>query len=290
MRKVAFVTCQVSPEMNEHDLLVVEELRQRGIAVTPAVWDAPDINWAEFDCVVIRSAWDYYSQPERYANWLHRLQSLHVRLWNPPQVVLENINKRYLIELAEKGIEVVPTTYLSAADGVLLRDVLQRCGWQEVVIKPAISCWALGAWRSSLATAQADQERFAEQLRGQDLLVQPYMPEVASQGEWSLVYFDGQYSHAVLKRPTAGDFRVHREYGGSAASAEPGPGLIEQAQAILAAVDSPLLYARVDGIELAGRFVLMELEINEPFLFLGFSAGAAKHFAEAILRKIDSAD
>ncbi|MEX2139067.1 MAG: hypothetical protein WD894_07390 [Pirellulales bacterium] len=286
MPTVAFVTCQAWPEINEHDLLAAEVLRSQGVAVVPAVWDDPEIDWTHFDCVVIRSAWDYYLKPDPYANWLRRVQSSRVRLWNPPHVVLDNINKRYLVRLAERGMDVVPTTYLPADQGAVLDDVLHRCGWDEAVIKPAVSGCAAGAWRSCLATAQADQERFAEQLRRQDLLLQPYMPEVASQGEWSLVYFDGRYSHAVLKRPAAGDFRVQREYGGSATSAEPGRWLIEEAQSVLSAVDFPLLYARLDGIERAGRFFLMELEINEPFLFLAFGVGAPQRFAEAILRKL----
>jgi glutathione synthase/RimK-type ligase-like ATP-grasp enzyme len=290
MPSVAFVTYQQAPEVNEHDQLAAEILRQRGVAVTPAVWNDPQIDWAGFDCVVIRSAWDYYLKPARYANWLWSLENARVRLWNPPRVVLENMNKRYLTRLAERGVCVVPTKYLSASEAVVLRDVLQTCGWGEAVIKPAVSGCALGTWRTSLAAARADQGSFAAQLRSQDLLIQPYMPEIATQGEWSLVYFNGRYSHAVLKRPAEGDFRVHREYGGSSTSAEPGPALIEQAQSVLATVDSPLLYARVDGIEHAGHFILMELEINEPFLFLGFCEGAAQRFAEAILRKLPSSD
>jgi glutathione synthase/RimK-type ligase-like ATP-grasp enzyme len=274
MAEVAFVTCQQAPDVNEHDQLAADVLHEYGVRVTPAVWDAAGIEWARFDCVVIRSTWDYYFKPDRYADWLRSLQSSGVRLWNPPQAVLENINKRYLLSLAGRGVNVVPTEYVEAAEGAVLHDVLERRGWDEVVLKPAVSGCALGAWRSSLTAAQADQPRFAEQLRGQDLLVQQYMPQIAH-GEWSLVFFAGRYSHAVLKRPAAGDFRVHREYGGSASSAEPDTSLIEQAQAVLAAVDSPLLYARVDGIERAGRLILMEMEINEPFLFLGFCEGAA---------------
>src|SRR5947207_4042176 len=102
------------------------------------------------------------------------------------------------------------------------------------------------------------------------------MHEIAAQGEWSLVFFDGRFSHAALKTPATGDFRVHREFGGTSLSVEPSVSLIEQAGAVLSAVPHPLLYARIDGVVHGGRFMLMELEINEPFLFLGYSNDASR--------------
>jgi glutathione synthase/RimK-type ligase-like ATP-grasp enzyme len=281
MFELAFATCQQFPEMNSDDRLVADALGRKGINVISAVWDAPNTDWSRFDGVVIRSTWDYHLAVDRYAQWLRSFSCGANRLWNPPEVVLPNLNKRYLGALAGRGIEVVPTKCLAAGGGRILRKVLEDCGWKEAVIKPTVSASAHGTWRTSLATADADQSRFAAQIHRQDLLIQPYLAEIAAPGEWSFVFFGGRYSHAVLKRPAAGDFRVQREYGGSSAPAEPATTLIDQAQNALAAVDQELLYARVDGVERHGRLVLMELEINEPFLFIGFSEGAAERFAEA---------
>lgn len=153
---------------------------------------------------------------------------------------------------------------------------------QRQSFKPAISLNAFGTWRTSLNTAVLDEKQFAEQVGTQDLLVQPYLPEITSKGEWSLIFFRGQYSHAVLKRPLAGDFRVQREFGGEAIPAAPTADLIQQGKSILSIVPQDLLYARVDGIERDGRLVLIELEINEPLLFIKSSAGAADRFADAI--------
>jgi len=283
MLELAFATCQKWPEMTDDDGLVADVLRRKGIAVTYVVWNAPDFDWSRFDCVVIRSTWDYYLAPDQYAEWLRSFSRAGKRLWNPPEAVLPNLNKGYLSALAERGVEVVPTKYLGAGDGLLLREVLGDCGWQEVVIKPAVSANASGTWRTSLATADADQTRFADQVRRQDILIQPYLPEIASQGEWSLVFFGGRYSHSVLKRPATGDFRVQRDFGGTATPAAPTMSLIEQAQLACSTVGQDLLYSRVDGIERDGRLLLMELEINEPFLFLGYSQGAPERFATAIL-------
>ena len=159
-----------------------------------------------------------------------------------------------------------------------------RFDCDEVVIKPAISASARGTWRSSLAAANADHERFTEQAHAQDLLVQPYCPEIAACGEWSMVFFDGTNSHAALKTPADGDFRVQRHFGGQSAAVVPSARLVEDAAAILPKIGAPLLYARVDGIERDGGFVLMELELNEPYLFLSCSDDAAIRFADAIVR------
>jgi Glutathione synthase/Ribosomal protein S6 modification enzyme (glutaminyl transferase) len=284
MYQVAFATSEKSPNITADDRLVAEILGSQGITVNASVWDDPTVDWPSFDCVVIRSTWDYHLKAARYADWLRRCSAAGIKIWNPPEVVLANLNKRYLLNLAQQGINVVPTVYVESSAPQMLRDVLERHQWQEAVVKPAISASAYGTWRTSMSTHSEDQDRFQEQVCAHDVLVQPYLSEIALQGEWSLVFFGGEFSHAVLKRPTAGDFRVQREFGGNSAGLRPPPGLVEQARAVLGRVGSDLLYARVDGIERAGRFVLTELELNEPFLFLGYSSRAADRFASSICR------
>ena len=283
MIQVAFVTYQESPDITADDLLVVDLLRSEGISVVSAPWDDPAVEWPRFSCVVIRSPWNYYHKPDRYAEWLRSCETAGINLWNPARMVLANINKRYLADLAKQGIEIVPLEYLPAGNRRPLRQILETRGWNEAVVKPVISAGAHQTWRTSLTQADGDQARFEEQCRITETLVQPFMEEIVSEGEWSLVFFAGQYSHAVIKRPAAGDFRVQHQHGGHYQSGNPSPELIAQARNILSKVDSPLLYARVDGVVRDGRFLLMELEINEPFLFLGFSPEAPSRFAQAIL-------
>jgi glutathione synthase/RimK-type ligase-like ATP-grasp enzyme len=181
-------------------------------------------------------------------------------------------------------VNAVPTEYLTAGDLPDLKTLLERRGWDEAVVKPAVAAGSHGAWRTSRATAEADQLRFSEQLGARDLLLQPFLPEVTFRGEWSLVFLGGEYSHAVLKRPASGDFRVQEHLGGSSVPAEVDQLLVAQAESALAAVGQPLLYARVDGVERDGRLVLTELEIIEPSLFLGLARGAEHRFAEAVVR------
>ena len=282
MTQVAFATYQKSPDMEEDDRLVADALRSDGVHVVSAVWDDPLVDWSRFACVVIRSTWDYHHKPKQYEEWLRSRAAEGTRLWNPANVILANMNKRYLNVLADCGIDVIPSEYLQAGISCQLREVLERRGWDEAVVKPAVSAGAHGTWRTSLANADVDQGRFEEQCRSCDVLVQPYIEEITSQGEWSLVFFDHRFSHAVLKRPAQGDFRVQQHLGGNHASALPPAELVAQARDALSRVESPLLYARVDGVVRSGLFLLMELEINEPYLFLGTSPEAPLRFAKAI--------
>jgi glutathione synthase/RimK-type ligase-like ATP-grasp enzyme len=282
MPQIAFATCQQFPDISDDDSLLAKELRSRGVAVQAAVWDSPDVNWFSFDQVLIRSTWDYHLKPRLYEQWLRGFLAAPGRLWNPPAAVLANINKRYLLDLAEHGVDVIPTKYVAAGERHRLQKIIESLGWDEVVIKPAISAMARGTWRTSLAQADAHQERFAEQAEAEDMLVQPYFAEIASQGEWSLIFLGGQYSHAVLKKPADEDFRVQRHAGGRAVPAVAGSELVDRASAIFAHIQAPLLYARVDAIERDHRLLLMELEINEPCLFLSMGDRAATRLAESM--------
>ena len=282
MGEVAFVTCRKLPEMHADDRLAADVLRDRGIPVVSAVWDDPAVDWRRYGCVVIRSAWDYHHHQDRYAAWLQQCARDGVRLWNPPAAVLANMNKRYLSDLAQRGVEVVPTEYLPVRHGQTLRGLLERRGWNQAVVKPAVSASAYRTWRTALATADRDQPVFEEDSDRHEVLIQPHVDEIVTRGEWSLVFFAGRHSHSAIKRPAAGDFRVQEELGGHSAPADPPADAIDAARHILSLSPSPRLYARVDGVERNGHFMLMELEINEPYLFIGSSPGAAARFAEAI--------
>src|SRR4029453_10845986 len=199
MPSVAFATYQQSPGIGGDGRLGADVLSRRGIDVTATVWDAPDIEWAGFRRVVVRSTWDSHLKPDLYARWIRTFLDRPGQLWNPPPVILGNLDKRYLVDLSGQGIAVVPTAYAGEGDGEALTSIIERHAWQDVVIKPAVSASARGTWRASRATAHQDEERFAAQVREQDLLVQPYCSEVASIGERSLVLFDGWVRHGGLR-------------------------------------------------------------------------------------------
>jgi hypothetical protein len=180
--EVAFVTCRELPEMHADDRLAADVLRDRGIPVVSAVWDDPAVDWRRYGCVVIRSAWDYHHHQDRYAAWLRQCARDGVRLWNPPAAVLANMNKRYLSDLAQRGVEVVPTEYLPVRHGQTLRGLLERRGWDQAVVKPAVSASAYRTWRTALATADRDQPVFEEDSDRHEVLIQPHVEEIVTCG------------------------------------------------------------------------------------------------------------
>ncbi len=162
-----------------------------------------------------------------------------------------------------------------------LVDLLKQKDWRKAVIKPVISASAHQTYTVDASDLKNGQAKLDDLLTKGGVIVQSFMDEVQTKGEWSLIFFDKKYSHVAIKRPKQDDFRVQREHGGSAEAAIASPALISQAQAVLDKVESRLLYARVDGIERNGLFFLMELELIEPFLFFGYDADAPGRFAHA---------
>jgi hypothetical protein len=287
--RVAFVTHAGLPGLSTDDLLAVEELRRRGATVEPPVWDDPGVRWSSYDRVVIRSCWDYYLRPGEFLGWLERMEREEIPLWNPAPVARGNVDKSYLADLAAAGIPVVPTAFLERGEAVDLGSLLDERGWTDVVIKPSVSASAFRTLRigrgeaAAARTARTAQADLEEMLGSSRVLIQPFLPEIQTRGEWSLMFLSGEYSHAVLKRPGAGDFRVQAELGGSATLERPSPALIGRARAVVETIPGPWLYARVDGVEIGGAFTLMELELIEPSLFLAADPRAPARFAEAIL-------
>lgn len=282
MRKIAFVTYQKAALLTADDTHAIAPLRELGIAVTPAIWDDPAVNWRQFEAVILRSSWDYHHRPRQFRQWSDGLEEQQIVLWNPADIVRWNMHKNYLKDLAGKGVAIPPTVWLEAESSANLPAILKRNNFAQAVIKPTISATAWQTCRTSLATAQRDQTQLDEILRRSGAMIQQFVDEVTVTGEWSLIFFAGKFSHAVLKRPQAGDFRVQSDFGGTYHAIVPPPELIAQAEAILCLIEQPMLYARVDGINQDGRFVLIELELIEPQLFLQMATSAPQRFAEAI--------
>lgn len=279
-KRIAFVTCEAMPAPERRDALAAEALRARGHAVDAVPWSDPAAGWRAYDAVVVRTTWDYWLRAEAFAAWIDAREAEGARLWNPPAVLRWNLDKRYLRELAAAGIPVLETEWV-ADDRETLAALLARRGWDEAVVKPAVSA---GAWKTFPVTADDAAAREADfrEVAALGAMVQPFAPAIRGEGEWSFLFFRGAFSHAVLKRPAAGDFRVQEQHGGRTVLATPPDDLVAQAARVLEAAPGPTLYARVDGVVEDGRLVLMELEALEPSLFLEF-AGAAGRFADAIL-------
>lgn len=280
--RLAFVTYRALPQLSEDDRLAVTELRQHGVSVESAVWDSPLVDWSRYDGIVVRSTWDYHERADAFEAWLAHIERLGVPLWNPAALLRWNMDKRYLLDLAHRGVSTVPTVSLERGDAATLAEVVADTGWDDVVYKPSISASGFRTARARAGEHAAHEADFAALVADRDTLVQPFIPAIVDDGEWSFTYFNGQFSHAVKKRSRSGEFRVQSNYGGSVMAEAPRAVLIAQADDIVSHLPGAWLYARVDACEVDGTLMLMELEMVEPDLFLAFHPSAARRFAASI--------
>jgi glutathione synthase/RimK-type ligase-like ATP-grasp enzyme len=287
--RVALATQASLATLNADDGLLIPALAARGVQASAAVWDDPAVDWTTFRAVVIRSCWDYHLRHDAFLAWVARLERAGVAVFNSPAVIRWNAEKTYLRDLAGRGVRVVPTRWIEARSETTLLDVLRDAGWDEVVVKPAISASAHETWQSSRRSAVHDEVRFRAMVQRGRVLVQPFMEAIVTAGEWSLMFIGGEFSHAMLKRARSGDFRVQSEHGGSAMRGDPGVHVVDQARHALragAAGAVGSLYARVDGCVVDGEFVLMELELIEPLLYLAEHPDAPERFAAALVERL----
>jgi glutathione synthase/RimK-type ligase-like ATP-grasp enzyme len=269
-------------DLSEDDRLLVRALRERGIDAIPVVWDRPAETPTPVRLTVLRSVWNYHLFVDRFLDWVDRT---HRRspVWNPPRVVRWNARKSYLKELAARGVATVPTELVAKDRPRSAASIAEARGWDRIVIKPAV-----GAASHLAAAFDADDRARAEEhlgsvLEHSDALVQPFFPRVAEDGERSLVYFDGVLSHGaewVVPFDSTLTARAARPSVPSAA-------MIELGHRAVACVDGPTMYARVDLLpEADGNWVVGELELIEPELFLRLDGGSPARFADAIMRRL----
>jgi len=258
-----------------------EVLRLAGFEVSARPWTAPG-ELAPFDCVLPLVAWGYH---ERYDDWLallERLESEPVRCVNPPDVLRWNGDKAYLAELDAKGVPTVHTLAVEALDEHGLREARERFSCERLVVKPPVSASATGTYLLGPA------DKVPGEVAGRRMLIQPFMASIAREGEYSLMLFGGQFSHAIVKTPKSGDFRVQPHLGGSEVPADAPPGAIELAHAALATAPVEAVYVRVDMIaDEDGELRIMELELIEPALWLQHAPDKGASFASAVRRAIE---
>lgn len=282
---VAFVTCRKLGGMTADDALLRDALEAIGISVEAVAWDHPGYSWQRHTAVVLRSCWDYFHRPEDFLDWVAGVEAGSTLLLNPPEIVRSNHDKRYLEDLGRSGIPVAPTYWCERNAPVDVAQVLARYEWDKAVIKPTVSGTSLHTWMASKTTAAADIDALNLLLQQRPMMIQKYLPEI-EHGEWSLIYIEREFSHAVVKLPAMGEFRVQSEFGGAIERRTPPDEVRQQANAILRQIDSDLLYARIDGVVVDGQFTLMELELIEPCLFFAQDQRAASRFALALAARI----
>lgn len=283
--EVALATCAGIPDGDADDRLLIAPLAARGVRAVPAVWDDPAVHWASFDGVVVRSTWDYPPRRHDFVSWARQTAQV-TRLWNPTAVLEWNTDKRYLRDLEEGGVPVLPTTFVQPGGPVVL-----PAG--DYVVKPAVSAGAKDTARYGPGqedTARAHAQRL--HAGGRVVMLQPYAASVDEHGETALVYLDGTFSHAIRKGPLLrrGGPEVRGLYAPEEITPRQ-PNAAERAvgEAVMDAVPAgrdALLYARVDLVGTPEGPLLLELELTEPSLFLATASGAADRLASSVAGRL----
>lgn len=255
----------------------------RGAKSTPIPWSSID-EAVSADLIVLRSTWDYHKRIEEFRAWLDRMERAGRRIVNSPATVRWNADKSYLLELEAEGIAIPRTLMLDDATPGTIHAVLEEAGWTNAVLKPRVSATAHGTFR--IRAHDVEWHKQLAETRQTGSLIQEYVAEITIRGELSLLFFDGQFSHAAIKKPKQGDFRVQTDFGGTAEPTTPSDAAIEFAERVLAARPTEWLYARVDLVETDRGPLLMELELIEPHLFFDLVPAAAARLADPLLRLI----
>jgi hypothetical protein len=282
---IVFATCDHQPLLTEDDAVLAAALRPLGIEVTPIPWTEID-PFATLDAppIVLRSTWDYHRMPTMFALWLQGLHDSGRQVWNPATVALGNINKIYLQQLEARGIAIPKTRWLDCATPEAVTQLLTGEGWSKGVLKPRIAATAYGTFLVGAETQLTEED--LTPARSSGALLQEFIPEIAVNGETSLIYCDGAFSHAVIKRAKAGDFRVQKDFGGTVEATVPSHDVITFGDHVIRLAAQDCLYARVDMVATARGPRLMELELIEPELYFLAHPEAAGRFAMAIAGRL----
>jgi glutathione synthase/RimK-type ligase-like ATP-grasp enzyme len=251
-------------------------LQQAGIDVAAVPWTSTG-SFAGFDLVLPLVAWGYHHDWPRWLRLLGRFEVERVPLANPVPLLRWNSDKAYLAELASNGVSTVPSMTVDHLDDAGLRDARERFACDQLVVKPLVSASAHGTFRI------AGGDTVPDAVRGWRMLVQPWLHRIVDAGEYSLIFFDGTFSHAVRKLPRPGEFRVQPEFGGIISRCEPPDGATELALQALELAPAASSYARVDlVVGNTGELAIIELELIEPALFVAQAPDAAPRFAAAV--------
>lgn len=283
---ILFATYAARPELTEDDQLFARALERHGARVRGASWDDAAAAWSSAAAVVIRSTWDYHLRRDDYLAWVDRVGSA-TALHNDARVVRWNSHKRYLDELSKRHVPVIDTVFADKGSRLDLDLIARAHGWTETVVKPAVSASAHETRRFTLEQRAAGQLHLERLLEQRDVMVQPHLSALAERGELSLLYARGRFTHAVRRRSALIDGDTMPKVAASMASTA----ARRHAYRVLAAAadtigisPNDLLYARVDLAETGpDEYVLLELELVEPSLFLLHAPEAAEQYADELL-------
>ncbi|MDB2330418.1 hypothetical protein N9V74_01765 [Alteromonas sp.] len=284
MCHVAFLSTDNLEAFFVYDELLIPFFNAKGWRVTTVSWHVKNHDWSQYDYVVVRSTWDYQQFPSAFLTVLAQIDAASTTLLNPLSLMQWNIEKFYLQDLAEKGCLTVPTCWQSVFNEDALSEQFDLLKSDKLIVKPVLSANADDTFKVTPENIDTHIKVLSQAFNSRPFMIQPFLLSVVEEGEYSLFYFGGVLSHAILKTPAEGDFRVQEEHGGRLKLVTPTAEQCKVAEMALASMPAPALYARVDLIDLSGSWAIMELELIEPSLYFNLDEGSCQRFVSAMLR------
>jgi glutathione synthase/RimK-type ligase-like ATP-grasp enzyme len=275
---IGFLTSSDHRSLVSDDLMLAAALERRGAKVVPVVWTEAAPDSLACDLLLVRSAWDYHLRPQDFMRWIDAASS-RMTVLNPPEMIRWNMDKRYLRVIERAGFRVPMTVFLDEGAKAELAEVMHFNAFSEAVVKPTISASAYETRRIKQPTAQ-ENEWLNAMVGTRPMMVQEFIPEIQSGGEWSLIFAGMEFTHAAHKVPKAGDFRVQEEHGGVHMRGTPPGQALSMGQEILHRFAPEAVYCRVDLVMRGESATLMELELIEPLLHFELAPEAADVMAE----------
>ena len=265
--------------------LSIEPMARRGWVVEMVAWQDERVNWDDYDAVYICTPWDYPQHADKFVAVLERIDHSSAELVNCLSLVRWTLAKNYLKDLEARGAAIVPSSWYEDIDAGMFPEYFAAHQTNKVVIKPLIGANAMDTYVLTNPVAQDVVANLVQVFSGRPYFVQPFIEQIQHEGEYSLFFFSGKYSHAILKSPEIGDFRVQEEHGADISSVQPDAELVDVASKVISLVDPGPVYVRADFVRGdGGRYLLMELELIEPSLYFRTNSGAAERFATAFDR------
>lgn len=288
---IAFITYLdkgdfASPTAENEDDTLLNFLKEKGLSIEKVIWNDKDVHWENYNLAILKSPWDYFDLIEDFYNWLAMLQSKNVKLLNPIEIVKWNADKHYLKDIAQAGLNVAQSIFLNKGENINLTNYFEVFNGEAFIVKPCVSGGSKNTFKVDLANVEEINQKLKTLLTEEDFIIQPFIKEIETEGEWSFLFFGGKFSHCLLKKAKNGDFRVQHYLGGSIHPQNPPQHLLQSAQQYVDEFAADCLYARVDGIEVKGNFVLMELELIEPYLFLNTNNNSYENYYKALQKFI----
>ncbi|MEX0720155.1 MAG: hypothetical protein WD059_05775 [Balneolaceae bacterium] len=268
------------------DAIVQKALEGKDLIVTRKDWADPDFNWASTCAVLFRTTWDYFNKVNVFKKWLKNVSSKTL-LINSAGIIWWNMDKKYLGELKQRGVPIIPTHYIEKGSSSTLADIHSKTGWKETVLKPTIGGSGRHTFRLKREELKAHEEDFKKLIAEEDFMLQPFQKSIPEKGEWSFIIFGKTFSHAVQKKAKQGDFRVQDDFGGTVHNYQPKQKEINFAMRAVAACPANPAYARVDVVmDNEGELAVSELELIEPELWFRRKPEAAELMAEEVLKHL----